>query len=278
MIEDSNIESQTTDTQNQGTSTQLESTNPESNTKDKGKARQDNNTDTDSDTESLDSTLDNKLTDNFDKIRKANNNVLGLQKILGLGMSETEQIKLESERQISKNLLENLYKYAKHLNNWQTNLTGPTNKVLGKVDKAILDSENVAINKLKECSDRAHEILENSEVKPLHPRYLTKEHQKNLQKYSDYRNERDIAAQERYPLVTERLAELKEIIKNDDLKKRKRDELQEQQPENQVNQDTLVDNIPESSTQQSNKKARTSLLDDYADPSQEFPDYTGGDD
>jgi hypothetical protein len=192
-------------------------------------------------------------------------------------MSETEQINLESERQKSKNLLENVYKFANRINNWQTNISGPTNKVLGKVDKAVLDSENIAINKLKECSDRAHKILENSQVKPLES-YASKEHKNNLEKYFYYINKRDTAVEERLPLLTERLAELKEVIKNDDLKKRKIDELQKQQAENQGNQDTLVNNIPESSTQQSNKKARTSLLDDYADPSQELADYTGGDD
>lgn len=153
MIEDSNVESQTTSTENQGTSTQLESSNPESSTKDKGKAKQDNNTDSDweseSESESVGSTLDDKLTENFDKIRKANNNVQGLQKLLGLGMSEVEQINLESERQKSKNILENLYKYAQRLNDWQTELIGPSNKVLGKVDKSVLISENRAINELK---------------------------------------------------------------------------------------------------------------------------------
>jgi hypothetical protein len=40
----------------------------------------------------------------------------------------------------------------------------------------------------------------------------------------------------------------------------------------------LENDIPESSTQQSNKKAKTSLIDDFADTSTELPDYTGGDD
>lgn len=274
MIEDSNIESQTTNSENQGTNTQLESTNPESNTKDKGKAKQDNNTDTDSDSESRDYPLKKKLTENFHEIRIANNNVQGIQKLMGLNMNPTEQSNLESERQESRSILENLSKYAKTLNNWQTNLLGSTKKVLGLAEKKKLDSENIAIYKLKECSDRAHKILENSQVKPLESD-STKQY---LEKYSENINRRDTAAQERLPLLTERLAELNEIIKKDELKKRKRDELQEQQPENQGDQNTLVDNTSESSTQQSNKKARTSLLDDYADTSQELPDYTGGDD
>lgn len=93
------------------------------------------------------------------------------------------------------------------------------------MDKSVLISENRAINELKKCSDKAHEILQNSEVKPLES-ISSREHEINLEKYFEYLNKRDIAARERYPLVTGRLAELKEVIKNDDLKKRKRDESQ----------------------------------------------------
>jgi len=278
QVQSTSSETQVSNTEVQGTSTQHESTNSESNTIDKGKGKASEDDSSDSYTWEnvpFDSSVHDKLKDNLNKIQETTNDIFEVQKKLASDLSPTEKSNLDSEIQRNQNNLEVLSNFYDKIENWVESNPDPyyADKYPGEADKLILDAENELINIQKDCIMSRDKILENSESKPFDSKPS-----KDLQEYKNTIEKWNELWTERKPMEKERDAQIEESIAWDNSKKREWEEIEQQQSENQGNKDTLVNDIPESSTQQSNKKAKTSLIDDFADPSTELPDYTGGDD
>lgn len=309
QVQSTSTETQVSNTEIKGTSTQHETTNSESNTIDKGKgkasevdsseldrdkARKDSNSESivntrdkgkgkaseDDSSDSYtwefgdwDSSLHDKLTDNFNKIKETTNDVLEHQKKLASDLSPTEKSNLESEIQKYQKNMEKLSNISDRIENWVENNPDPyyEDHYPAEADKLTLDAENETIDKQRDSINSVDKILEYSKTKPFDskPSKDLQEYKNSLEKWNELRKERE-------PIKKERYEEIEETMKTDNLRKREWEEIE--QSENQENKDTLENDIPESSTQQSNKKAKTSLIDDFADTSTELPDYTGGDD
>jgi hypothetical protein len=265
QVEGTSTQAQTRNTEVQGTNTQLVgghnnntrevitihgSDSDSESDLDKGKARQDDSTDTED--EVLDETHD-QLEENLNDLQAITQDIFEVQKKLGSGMSETEKSDLVSEKLKSNLYKEDTYDYSSNAmkleNERDDDVIDP------KVDKDILNVDNT-LGKQSACVEKADSILKNSEAKPLENNSSG-----NLEKYKDVLQERDQLLEQRKVLTRKRELELETFIEQDNMER-----------------DTKKQKIDESQGQAENQKNTGSIIDDYADLSQELADYTGGDD
>lgn len=169
-------------------------------------------------------------------------------------MSATEKSDLESEKSKSNLTKEDAYAYSGKAMELENERDGDV--VDPRVDKDILNKDNAFIEKQSVNVEKADSILKNSEAKPLE-----NNSSRDLDEYKDVLQERDQLLEERKTLTKKRELELETLIEQDNKER-----------------DTKKQKIEESQEQAENQKKTGSLIDDYADTSQELPDYTGGDD
>lgn len=206
---------------------------------------------------------------NYNKMQEKTTDILNTQVFLGRNMSSNEFSCIRSYQQKSEDSFNEAFEYEHKLMDKQDDNGKGT--VDPEADKKVIDSDSATIEKQSSYIKQMDSILRNSNVRPLEDsqsKNLVSNYNLSLQELEQLKSERKILIEKRewqiQGTIEENKLEEQERLKEtkflEETRKRKGDELQEQDND------------------QKTKKIKDSLIDTYADVSQEPVDYTAGDD